>query len=126
MVSRKDGECSVCKFPMVTKGDSTLQHVFPMKQRAAQAAIDLAKSDARIERLILFGSAVTMNCGTSSDIDIAIDAPGISDDEFLKIARAFYLGVPSELDMVHYNKITNSLLKSEIDRKGVNVYVKRT
>ena len=114
----------MCRFPMVTKGDHTLQYVFPTKQRAAQAAIDLAKADARIERLILFGSAVTTNCRVSSDMDIAIDAPGISDDEFLKIAKAFYLGVPSELDMVHYNRITNSLLKNEIDRKGVDVYVK--
>lgn len=113
------------KFPMVTKGDSTLQYVFPSKQKAAQAAIDLAKADNRIERLILFGSAVTMNCGATSDIDIAIDAPNVSEEEFLKIARSFYLGVPSELDMVHYNRITSPLLKSEIDRKGAVMYVKR-
>ena len=103
---------------MVIDGDSTLQNVFPSKQKAAQAAIDLAKADNRIERMILFGSAVTMNCGVTSDIDIAIDAPNVSEEEFLKIARNFYLGVPSELDIVHYNKIRNPLLKSEIDRKG--------
>ena len=122
---RKDGEYFVRKFPMITKGDSTLQYVFPSKQKAAQAAIDLAKADSRIERLILFGSAVTMNCGVTSDIDIAIDAPDVSEEEFLKIARSFYLGVPSELDMVHYNRITSPLLKSEIDRKGAVMYVKR-
>lgn len=113
------------KFPMVINGDSTLQYVFPSKQKAVQAAIDLAKADSRIERLILFGSAVTMNCGAVSDIDIAIDAPDVSEEEFLKIARIFYLGVPSELDIVHYNKIRNPLLKSEIDRKGVVMYIKR-
>ncbi|MBR5313180.1 MAG: nucleotidyltransferase domain-containing protein [Clostridia bacterium] len=109
---------------MVTKGDSTLQYVFPSKQKAVQAAINLAKADSRIERLILFGSAVTMNCGAASDIDIAIDAPNVSEEDFLKIARSFYLGVPSELDVVHYNRITNPLLKSEIDRKGVVMYSK--
>lgn len=114
----------MCKFPVVTKGDNTLQYVFPTKQKAAQIAINLAKADDRIERLILFGSAVTMNCGTSSDIDVAIDAPSISKEEFLKIARTFYHEVPSELDMVHYNRITSSLLKDEIDKKGVNMYVK--
>ena len=56
---------------------------------------------------------------------IAIDAPWVSEEEFLKIARNFYLGVPSELDIVHYNKIRNPLLKSEIDRKGVVMYLKR-
>lgn len=121
----KGSEYFVRKFPMVTTGDSTLQYVFPSKQKAVQAAIELAKADSRIERLILFGSAVTMNCGVTSDIDIAIDAPNVSEDEFLKITRYFYLGVPSELDVVHYNQITSPLLKSEIDKNGVVVYVKR-
>lgn len=115
----------MCKFPVITKGDNTLQYIFPTKQKAAQAAIDLAKADGRIERLILFGSAVTMNCGATSDLDIAIDAPEISEEEFLKIARIFYLGVPSETDMVHYNRITSPLLKNEIDMKGAVMYVKR-
>lgn len=119
------GEYFVRKFPMVINGDSILQYVFPSKQKAAQSAINLAKADSRIERLILFGSAVTMNCGATSDIDIAIDAPNISEEEFLKIARNFYLGVPSELNIVHYNRITSPLLKSEIDRNGVVMYVKR-
>ena len=95
---------------MVIDGDSNLQYVFPSKQKAAQTAIDLAKADSRIERLILFGSTVTMNCGVTSDIDIAIDAPDVSEEEFLKIARSFYLGVPSELDLIHYNRIRNPLL----------------
>lgn len=112
------------KFPMITHGDTALRHVFPAKQKAAQAAIELARSDNRIDRLILFGSAVTMDCGMTSDMDIAIDAPDISDEDFMGLARLFYLGVPSELDMVHYNRIRNPLLKREIDVKGVTLYAK--
>lgn len=112
-------------FPIVTTGDETLKYVFPMKQRDAQKAIALARADSRIERLIIFGSAVTMSCGAGSDMDIAIDAPDIDEDEFLKIARGFYLGIDSEIDLIHYNNIHSSLLKDEIDRKGVCVYAKR-
>lgn len=118
------GERFVYRFPLVVKGEQTLQYVFPAKQRAAHIAIELARSDSRIERLIMFGSAVTLDCGVTSDIDIAIDAPGVSESEFMKLARCFYLEVPSELDIVHYNRITNPLLKSEIDKKGVELYVK--
>ena len=114
------------KFPIVTKGDSTLQYIFPAKQKAVQLAIELAKEDERICRLIIFGSAVTMDCGAVSDVDIALDVPGVDTEDFLKIARRFYLGVPSEVDIVHYNKIKSLLLKNEIDTKGVSVYVKRS
>ncbi len=112
-------------FQQVITGDETLKYVFPSKQRDAQTAISLAKEDPRIERLIIFGSAVTSRCGMTSDIDIAVDAPGIDEDEFLKIARQFYKAIPSEIDMIHYNSIRNSLLKQEVDSKGVNIYVKR-
>ena len=115
----------MCVFPMVTAGDETLKFVFPSKQKAAQQAIALARQDDRIRRLVVFGSAVTMRCGTGSDLDIAVDAPSVSEDEFLKIARGFYRGVDSEVDMIHYNTIRNSQLKREIDEKGVNIYVKR-
>ena len=112
-------------FPVVTKGDDTLKYVFPTKQRAAQTAIALARADDRIDRLVIFGSAVTMQCGMTSDIDIAIDAPDVSEEDFMKLARGFYRGIDSEVDVIHYNTIRNALLKREIDEKGVNVYVKR-
>ena len=113
------------KFPLIVKGDPALAYIFPSKQKAVQSAIDIAKSDERIRRMIVFGSAVTMDCGAVSDIDIALDVPEISKEDFSKIARRFYLEVPSETDIVHYNGIGSSLLKHEIDTKGVNIYVKR-
>lgn len=110
-------------FPKVTDGDEVLKYVFPTKQRDVQKAISIAREDERIRRLIVFGSAVTVKCGMTSDIDLAIDAD-ISEDEFLEIARKFYSGIPSEIDLVQYNRIKSDLLKSEIDNKGVELYVK--
>ena len=115
----------MCVFPVVAAGAETLKYIFPSKQKAAQQAIALANLDERIHRLVIFGSAITMQCGMGSDLDIAVDAPDVSEDEFLKMTRNFYLGVDSEIDMIHYNTIHNSLLRKEIDEKGINVYVKR-
>lgn len=111
-------------FPVIIQGDDNLKYIFPTKQRDALKAISIAKLDGRIKRLIIFGSSVTMRCGTNSDMDIAIDAPDIGSDEFEKIARAFFTGIDSEIDIVHYNSIHSALLKQEIDSKGVDIYVK--
>ena len=111
-------------FPVIIDGDESLKYVFPAKQKDAQVAISLAKADNRINRLIIFGSSVTMDCGMTSDIDIAIDAPNISEDDFLRIAHKFFIGIKSEVDVIHYNNIRSSMLKNEIDTKGVPVYVK--
>ena len=112
-------------FPVVTVGDESLQYIFPAKQRAAQAVIDLAEKNPQIQRLCVFGSAVTMDCGMTDDLDIAIDAPSVSEEGFLKLCRPFFREIDSEVDVVHYNRIRNASLKKEIDEKGVCVYVKR-
>ncbi len=108
-------------FPKRFGGADELKYIFPSKQKAVSKAIELASEDKRIKRLIVFGSAVTMNCGSSSDVDIAIDVPDIAADDFAKLARPFYIEIPSEVDIIHYNNIHNELLKSEVE-KGVCVY----
>ena len=110
-------------FPLVVEGDAILKSIFPSKQRAAQQAIDFARTDERVKRIIVFGSAVTNKCGMTSDIDLAIDAPDVSDEEFPSVAHNFFL-VDSEVDVVHYNRIHSALLKREIDSKGVVIYVR--
>ncbi len=110
-------------FPKVVDGDDILKYVFPTKQKDVKKAIALAKEDLRIRRLIVFGSAITIKCGMISDIDFAIDA-NITEDEFFEIARKFYLGITSEIHLIHYNQIKSNLLKHEIDTKGREFYVR--
>lgn len=119
------GGIAMYVFPIRCEGEPVLKHIFPSKQKAAQKAIELARSDSRIKRLIIFGSAVTMKCGAGSDLDIAIDAPEIKNlDEFGKMVRPFYIEIPSEIDVLHLNKINSDLLLNNI-QKGVCVYDKQ-
>ena len=111
-------------FPKRFEGAEELKYIFPSKQKAVQKAIDLAAVDNRIERLIIFGSAITMKCGIGSDVDIAIDVPDMDLDEFTKLARPFYTEIPSEVDVIHYNNIRSELFKCEVD-KGVCVYARQ-
>ena len=113
-------------FPKKCEGAEELKYIFPSKQKAAQKAIELAYADKRIKRLIVFGSALTLDCGIGSDIDIAINAPNVSREEFLSVAHPFMREIPSEVDIVNYNNIGSELLKNEILSKGVELYVDRS
>ncbi len=112
-------------FPVRHKGANELKYIFPSKQRAVQKAIELAESDSRINKIIIFGSAVTRQCGIFSDVDIALITDKLDDDEFDAVAGPFFKEVPSELDIVDYNNISSKLLKKEIDENGVCVYVRQ-
>ena len=111
-------------FPLKCEGAEVLRHIFPSKQCAVQKTIELAERDERINRVIIFGSAVTMKCGAESDIDIAIDNNCADEESFASLAGRFYREMPSEIDVINYNNIHSDLLKENIE-KGICVYAKR-
>lgn len=113
-------------FPKHCEGDEVLKNIFPLMQKEVQKVIDEAKKIPQIKRVIIFGSAVTFDCGIGSDLDIAIDAPEVQkddDDEFLALTRPIRRALSVDTDMIHYNRIRNKLLLEQIDSKGVSVYV---
>ncbi len=123
MEIRQEAE-NMYTFPVRFNGSEKLKYIFPSKQKDVQKAIEIAEKNEKIRRMIIFGSAVTMNCGIGSDIDIAIDAPDIKDDdEFITIAKPFRKALESEIDIIHLNSTKNDLLRNEILTKGVDVYV---
>jgi predicted nucleotidyltransferase len=116
----------MCVFPKKCEGAEELKYVFPTMQKQVQKVIDTAKNMPEIHRVIVFGSAVTMNCGIGSDLDVAIDAPEIvGDDEFIRLVRPIRRAIDVDADIIHYNGIRSPLLLREIDLKGVDVYVNR-
>ena len=112
-------------FPKKYEGAEVLRHIFPVMQREVQKVIDTSAQIDGIKRVIVFGSAVTLNCGIGSDLDIAVDAPDIQgEDDFLRLVRPLRRALSVDSDILHYNEIQNELLLHEIDSKGVDVYVK--
>ena len=100
-----------------------ISKVFPTKQESVLQIRAIAKQDGRIKKIILFGSAITLKCGDTSDIDIAIDADVSREDFPYQIMREF-ADVQSEKDILNYNDIHSDLLKESIN-KGVCIYAKR-
>ena len=109
---------------MDTVEETIQKRVFPTKRDAVRTAVRIAESDPRIKRLFIFGSAVTDRCGASSDLDISLDVPDVDEDTFGRIARAFWLGIEGEVDIVRWNSIRSASLKREIESKGVELYAR--
>ena len=113
-------------FPVRCKGDEVLKYIFPSKQEGVHRAIEKAREILGINCLIVFGSAVTYDCGIGSDIDFAVDAPEITDEEdFLKLIKPLRKVIGGKADLLHLNSIKNDILINEITEKGVKVYESR-
>ena len=118
---------SMCIFPKRVEGAEELKYIFPSKQKDVQRAIEIAQKTEGIRKLTVFGSAVTLNCGIGSDIDISVDAPDIrDDDEFNMLVRPIRKTLESEVDIIHFNSVRSDMLRNEILTKGVDVYVDRS
>ena len=112
-------------FPKKEGLRDSVKYVFPTMQEEVNKMIIAAEKISEIKRVIIFGSAVTLNCGINSDLDIAIDAPEIiEEDSFLKLIKPIKKVLCTSNDILHYNSIKNSILLDEINRNGVVVYGK--
>ena len=47
--------------------------IHPIKQRAVKDIVDVARKDASVRKIIIFGSSTRYDCDITSDLDICID-----------------------------------------------------
>ncbi len=100
-----------------------ISKVNAVKRDAVEQAVEIAQETDVIKRLIVFGSAVTNDCGESSDIDLCLDVS--CDTRDMRLFRPvcdFNKACDYNCDILFYQKIGDKL-KKEIDTKGVEVYV---
>lgn len=110
-------------FPVRYNGESKIKYVFPTKQKDVDTIIKYAKSVDYIQRIIIFGSAVTWKCNVNSDIDIAVCFSDDNDDNSYSIFFKFLTkNIKSQFDLIDYQNNTNKYLKKDIDTKGVVIY----
>ena len=105
-----------------------LCYVHPLKQRLVNQIVLRAKSDESINRIIIFGSAITNRCNPFSDLDLCIDWKLPSHDEdgvFVPETRSMMKFISSitqgKADVLAYDDVDNEMMKQQID-EGVIVY----
>ena len=60
-------------FPIVVSDDYIdMSKIYPTKQKAVKNIVDQLRSEVSLDKLILFGSSITMRCHKDSDLDFCV------------------------------------------------------
>ena len=110
-------------FPVKIDGCKELKRIFPTMQAPVQKIVDIAKTLPEIKRIIIFGSAITLNCGIGSDIDVAFDMPSVSEDDYYSYLKPIRYSIDIPYDFIHYNSIKNKMLLEVIDKNGLEIRI---
>ena len=106
--------------------NATTEPTFGLTQRALKRLRDLLATDPRIERAIGYGSRAKGNCRHGSDIDIALDAPSMDFDAFLRLCTAVDdLMLPWHVDLSLLSHIDNPALLDLIARVGKPLWIRK-
>ncbi len=105
-------------FPLVEGvTNERLQVVHPLMQRDVNKIMEITKSFP--VAVILFGSSLTINCRSNSDIDIAITTPKEDKGLFLQVVAAIKEQVESPTDIVYCNELVrDGSMWEELRRTG--------
>lgn len=97
-----------------------LQHGIPAQAWAQIARVLVAQP--KITRLRLFGSRAKGNFRPASDIDLCIDAEGLSLSEKLALDNALDdLLLPWKIDLAVWHMLDQATLREHIERVGVDL-----
>ena len=115
---------------IVLQGDeianATTEPTFGLTTRALKLLRDLLATDLRIERAIVYGSRAKGNYRHGSVIDIALDAPSMDFDVFLRFCIAVDdLMLPWNVDLSLLSHINNPALLDHIARVGKPLWIRK-
>lgn len=109
-------------FPVRFKGNDMIKYVFPTKQKDVDMIIKYANNHSYIQKIVIFGSAVTWKCDVNSDLDIAVCFADLNEENYSKFFKFLTRSLSSQFDLIDYRLNDNKYLKNDIDTKGVVVY----
>ncbi len=87
-----------------------------------QQILQACFSFPQVERVILYGSRASGNYREGSDIDLAIDAPKMTEREFALLWNAIDdLPIIFSFDVVHLQRLENEELIKAIKKNGISL-----
>ncbi len=109
-----------------TNPSAATETPFGLTDRALALLRGLFSADLRIERAIVYGSRAKGNFRHGSDIDIALDAPSMDFDGFVRLCSAVDdLMLPWNVDLSLLSHIDNPDLLDHIARVGQPLWIKK-
>ncbi|MCW2311749.1 nucleotidyltransferase domain-containing protein [Rhodoferax antarcticus] len=103
-------------------GTQTLSQ-FGLPAKAVSDLLGVLSQDAAIQQAIVYGSRAKGNYRPGSDIDLALDAPGLDFEKLLRLETALDdLMLPYRIDLSLLHHIDNPDLLDHIARVGRVLY----
>ncbi|NJD91765.1 MAG: nucleotidyltransferase domain-containing protein [Geobacter sp.] len=96
--------------------------IFGLAEHHYQAMAELLGRHASIERVLIFGSRAKGTAKPWSDIDLAVVAPGMSDQEFSQLLQELEgLELVFKLDLLHFDRLIGQpKLRETIEKHGLD------
>ena len=105
---------------------SALEAEFGLSERSLTLLRSLFTAQPEIRRAIVYGSRAKGDHRPGSDIDIALDAPKLGFDAFLRLCTAADdLMLPWQMDLSLLSQIENLPLLEHIERVGKPLWVRK-
>lgn len=99
--------------------------VHPIKRKKVKSGIAFIESlntAGLIQKIILFGSAITDDCSEDSDIDLCFVTDATCEDNtYFRMFGGIGIAMDDLCDILVYKDLKGQI-KDEIDRKGVVIY----
>ena len=96
-----------------------------LKDRYRAAIVGVLRSNARVERAVLFGSRATGTFTQGSDVDIALFGKLLTTSDQARLAAVMEeLTVPQRVDLLLYDDIEDAAFRENVQRYGIELYKK--
>lgn len=96
---------------------------FGLSEKIIDSLCSVFERFPAIEHVLIYGSRSAGNYGSHSDIDLAVRAPGLSEQEFSRLWTALDdLPIVFKLDVLWLEQLTNPALKRNILDGGQQLY----
>lgn len=95
---------------------------FGIKAKYWEQILKLLSVYSEITDVLLFGSRAKGTYKPGSDIDLCLKGSGIDEQQLLKLRTALDdLNLPWQIDLIHYEAISNEALIEHINRVGISL-----
>ena len=96
--------------------------LYGIKQEIWDKLLAILHSLPQVQDIVLFGSRAKGNFKPGSDIDLCIKGSDISPPDLNRLLREMDdLDLPWEIDLLHYESLSDPAVKEHIDRMGISL-----
>ncbi|URR36385.1 nucleotidyltransferase domain-containing protein [Thermosynechococcus sp. HN-54] len=94
-----------------------------MQESTLETILAVIRRHPTVKRVVLFGSRARGDAHSGSDIDLAIAAPDMDFDEYLRLRRELAeLNIPYMVDLLKLEYISDQALQENIRNEGQILY----